>query len=353
MIKADVQSASVGYGKIRRRTDRADHVTKSFTFTTDSVLSIAHARGKTPMLNWGSRDRQQCRIAILDIRLPANAVPTRENDRTGASEMGSSAACAPRPLGPKIIRASEPFGSWWRVSLRLGGRRVHGTGLATITSAFIALGLTTAEPRDFKAADTQSHDHPTARALVHMSELVSDRTQGRHRMIVYPEGVLGEQGATFEQTRTGGIDINRTNMAPFASFVGKENIFGLPFLFRSADHLHRVLDGPIGDDILQSLEPHGFVGLAFFESGARSLYTVRRPVRTIDDIKGLRIRLQQSDLMAQMFTALGAEPVILPYTRTKTALMAGLIDAAENNWPSYVASDHYSVAPHFALTEHT
>jgi tripartite ATP-independent transporter DctP family solute receptor len=251
------------------------------------------------------------------------------------------------------MRASEPFGSWWRVSLRLRGRRVHGTGLATLTSAFLALGLTVAEPRDFRAADSQSHDHPTARALVHMSELVSDRTQGRHRMIVYPGGVLGEQEASFEQTRTGGIDINRTNMAPFASFVGKENIFGLPFLFRSADHLHRVLDGPIGDDILQSLEPHGFVGLAFFESGARSLYTVRRPVRTIDDIKGLRIRLQQSDLMVQMFAALGAEPVLLPYTRTKTALMTGLIDAAENNLPSYVASDHYSVAPHFALTEHT
>jgi tripartite ATP-independent transporter DctP family solute receptor len=269
--------------------------------------------------------------------------------------VGSSAVCADlRSLGPKIIRASKPLGSWWRVSLRLRvRRRVNGTHLATITVAFIALGLTAAEPRDFRAADTQSKDHPTARALVHMSELVSDRTQGRHRMIVYPEGVLGEQEASFEQTRTGGIDINRTNMAPLASFVGKVNIFGLPFLFRSADHLHRVLDGPIGDDILQSLEPHGFVGLAFFESGARSVYTVRRPVRTIGDIKGLRIRLQQSDLMVQMFTALGAEPVILPYTRTKTALTTGLIDAAENNWPSYVASDHYSVAPYFALTEHT
>ena len=99
---------------------------------------------------------------------------------------------------------------------------------------------TAAEPREFRAADTQSSDHPTARALVHMSELVSDRTQGRHRMIVYPGGVLGEQKATFEQTRTGGIDINRTNMAPLASFVGKANIFGLPFLFRSADHLHRI-----------------------------------------------------------------------------------------------------------------
>ena len=186
-----------------------------------------------------------------------------------------------------------------------------------------------------------------------MSELVSDRTQGRHRMIVYPGGVLGEQQATFEQTRAGGIDINRTNMAPLVNFIGQANIFGLPFLFRSAAHLHKILDGPTGEDILQSLEPHGFVGFAFFEFGARSVYTVRRPVQTMDDIKGLRIRLQQSDLMVEMFKTLGAEPVILPYTRTKTALTTGLLDAAENNWPSYVTSDHYSVAPYFALTEHT
>jgi tripartite ATP-independent transporter DctP family solute receptor len=212
---------------------------------------------------------------------------------------------------------------------------------------------TAAEPRDFRAVDTQSNDHPTAQALVHMSELVSDRTQGRHRIIVYSGGVLGEQKTNFEQTRLGAIDINRTNMAPRTSFVGKANILGLPFLFRSADHLHRILDGPVGEDILQSLEPHGFVGLAFFESGARSVYTARRPVQTIDDIKGLRIRLQESDLMVEMFATLGAEPVILPYTLTKTALTTGLIDAAENNWPSYVTSDHYSVAPYFTLTEHT
>src|SRR6476619_4736242 len=140
---------------------------------------------------------------------------------------------------------------------------------------------------------------------------------------------------------------------PSPALSAKRIFSGLPFLFRSADHLHRMLDGAIGDDILQSLEPHGFVGLTFFEAGARSVYTVRRPVRSIDDIKGLRIRLQQSDLMIEMFASLGAEPVVLPYTRTRTALATGLVDAAENNWPSYVASDHYSVAPYFALTEHT
>ena len=134
-------------------------------------------------------------------------------------------------MGSACADLTPPVGSWWRVSLQLRGRRVHGTDLATITLAFIALGLTAAEQRDFRAADTQSSDHPTARALVHMSELVSDRTQGRHRMIVYPGGVLGEQEATFEQTRTGGIDINRTNMAPSPALSAKRMFSVCPSFF--------------------------------------------------------------------------------------------------------------------------
>src|SRR5262249_40901148 len=128
-----------------------------------------------------------------------------------------------------------------RTSLRLRRFRLQGVALAI----FIALGLTTAEPRDFRAADTQSDDHPTGQALGYMSQLVRDRTQGRHRIIIYSGGLLGEQERTFEQTRVGGIDINRTNMAPLISFIGKANIFGLPFLFRSTEHLHKTLDGPI------------------------------------------------------------------------------------------------------------
>src|SRR6476660_8717153 len=119
-----------------------------------------------------------------------------------------------RSLKPKY-RVVPSFGKAMR-------RRDFIAGIAGLACAW---PQTAAEPRDFRVADTQSNDHPTARALVHMSELVSDRTQGRHRMIVYAEGLLGEQEACFEQTRTGAIDINRTNMAPLASFVGKSEYF--------------------------------------------------------------------------------------------------------------------------------
>jgi tripartite ATP-independent transporter DctP family solute receptor len=131
------------------------------------------------------------------------------------------------------------------------------------------------------------------------------------------------------------------------------NVLAMPFLFRSIEHLQKVLDGPIGNEILDSFQPYGFVGLAFYDSGARSIYNSVKPVRSIADIRGLRIRVQQSELMADMVKGLGAEPVALPYGQVLTGLATRLIDGAENNWPSFVTTDHYKHAGHYTLTEHT
>jgi TRAP-type C4-dicarboxylate transport system substrate-binding protein len=130
-------------------------------------------------------------------------------------------------------------------------------------------------------------------------------------------------------------------------------VLAMPFLFRSIEHLQKVLDGPIGNEILGSFEPYGFVGLAFYDSGARSIYNSVRPVRSLADIRGLRIRVQQSQLMSDMVRALGAEPVELPYGQVLTGLATKLIDGAENNWPSFVTTDHYKYAGYYTLTEHT
>jgi tripartite ATP-independent transporter DctP family solute receptor len=139
----------------------------------------------------------------------------------------------------------------------------------------------------------------------------------------------------------------------FGTFVPAMNVLAMPFLFRSIEHLQKVLDGPIGNEILDSFGPYGFVGLAFYDSGARSIYNSVRPIRSIADIKGLRIRVQQSELMSDMIRALGAEPVELPYGQVLTGLGTKLIDGAENNWPSFVTTDHYKFAGYYTLTEHT
>jgi tripartite ATP-independent transporter DctP family solute receptor len=210
-----------------------------------------------------------------------------------------------------------------------------------------------ASARDFRAADTQVEDYPTVQALVFMDKLVATKTGDRHRIRVFHSRQLGEEKETIEQTRVGAIDLNRTNVAPIAGFVPEANVLALPFLFRSMDHLYRVLDGPIGADVLASFEPHGFVGLTFYDSGARSIYNSVRPVRSISDLKGLRIRVQQSDLMMAMIKALGAEPIAMPYGQVLTGLTTKLIDGAENNWPSYITTNHFTAARHYTVTEHT
>jgi tripartite ATP-independent transporter DctP family solute receptor len=218
--------------------------------------------------------------------------------------------------------------------------------------------LTTVAPtrvfaREFRAADTQNDDYPTVQALNYMGGLVEQRSGGRLKIRVFHSRQLGEEKETIEQTRVGAIDLNRTNVALLGGLVPAMNVLAMPFLFHSAEHLQKVLDGPIGQEMLASFEPYGFVGLAFYDSGARSIYSSMRPVRSVADLRGLRIRVQQSELMSDMMRALGAEPVELPYGQVLTALATRLIDGAENNWPSYVTTEHYKHARFYTLTEHT
>jgi tripartite ATP-independent transporter DctP family solute receptor len=207
--------------------------------------------------------------------------------------------------------------------------------------------------REFRVADTQTADYPTVQALQLMAQIIEERTGGRHRLRVFHSRQLGEEKETIEQTRIGAIDLNRTNVAPIGSLVPAANVLSLPFLVRSFEHLHNVLDQSVGQEILAGFQRHGFVGLTFYDSGARSIYNSVKPVRSISDMKGLRIRVQQSNLMLDMMKALGADPIELPYGQVLTGLSTKLIDGAENNWPSYVTTNHYKLAPYYTLTEHT
>jgi tripartite ATP-independent transporter DctP family solute receptor len=232
----------------------------------------------------------------------------------------------------------------------IGNRRAIA---ATALGAAALLLAGAAQAREFRAADIQDESYPTVQALRVMDQLVTQRTGGRHSIRVFHSRQLGEESQTIEQTRVGAIDINRINVGAIGDVAPLLNVLALPFLFRSVDHLHKVIDGPIGQDILGSLDPYGFIGLAFYDSGARSIYTARRPVRSVSDLRGQRIRIQQSDLMEKMVRALGGTPIGLPYGQVGTALTTNLIDGAENNWPSFVSAGHYKAAPFYATTEHT
>ena len=222
-----------------------------------------------------------------------------------------------------------------------------------VVALFLAAAATGAIAREFRAADTQNEDYPTVQALRYMGRIIAERSGGRHQIRVFHSRQLGEEKETIEQTRAGAIDINRSNVALFGAFVPAMNVLAMPFLFRSIEHLQKVLDGPIGSEILDSFEPYGLIGLAFYDSGARSIYNSVRPVRSIADVKGLRLRVQQSELMSDMIRSLGGEPLQLPYGQVLTGLATGLIDGAENNWPSFVTTGHYKYAGYYTLTEHS
>src|SRR5215510_1986915 len=192
--------------------------------------------------------------------------------------------------------------------------------LAGACAALALLALPgTPSAREFRVADIQEENYPTVQALRYMDQLVTQRTNGRHRIRVFHSRQLGEESQTIEQTRVGAIDMNRINVGAIGNYAPSLNVLALPFLFRSVDHLYKVIDGPIGEEILAAVEPYGFIGLTFYDSGARSIYTARRPVRKLDDLRGQRIRIQQSDLMEKMIKALGGIPISLPYGQIGTA----------------------------------
>lgn len=217
-----------------------------------------------------------------------------------------------------------------------------------IASVFAASGV---QAREFRSADVQPMDYPTVMAEVQLGKVLSEKTGGNYTVKVYGNSTLGSEKDTVEQCKLGALDMVRVSTGAFQSIVPETIILSLPFLYRDTDHLRKVLYGPIGDRVLAKFEQAGFVGLAFWEAGARSIYA-KKPVRNLADIKGMKIRVQQSDLWVDLIRAMGANPTPIPTGEVFTALKTGLVDAAENNYPTYETSHHYEAAPVFSETQH-
>ncbi|MCD2183842.1 TRAP transporter substrate-binding protein [Rhizobium sp. TRM96647] len=217
----------------------------------------------------------------------------------------------------------------------------------------LAAGTVHAQEITLRSADIHPDGYPTVEAVKYMGQLVSERTNGRIKIEVTNNAALGSEKDTIEQTRFGVIDMNRVNAAPFNNLVPQTVVLGLPFLFRSTEHMHKTVDGPIGDEILAAFEPHGLVGLAFYDSGARSFYTTKKPIEKLADLQGMKIRVQQSDLWIAMMEAFGANATPMPFGEVYSSLETGVVDGAENNWPSYESSRHFEVSKNYTLTEHS
>lgn len=205
----------------------------------------------------------------------------------------------------------------------------------------------------FFYAENQTADYPTTLGAQRFAELVQERTQGRIHIIVESEAKLGAESEVLEQIQYGGIAFARISLSQIAEQAPEMNVLQLPYLYRDSEHMWRVLDGEIGEEFLQKVSPYGYIGLSWYDAGARSFYSVDRPITCLEDFQGMTIRVQESDMMVDMVEALGAKAVKIAYSSVYSALQRQTIDGAENNWPSYEAMNHYEVAPYFTVDEHT
>lgn len=206
--------------------------------------------------------------------------------------------------------------------------------------------------RPLFAADSQPDDYPTTQGLHAIDRLLNERTNGEMRVQVYPGGQMGAEKDTLEIAVFGGLDLTRVNLAPINSIVPQTIVLALPFLFRSIEHSRAAFDGPVGRKILDAMMPHGLRGMCYYDSGARSFYNTKRPIYSPDDIAGMKIRVQNSDIYVAMMQALGANPTPIPYGEVYQSLVQGVVDGAENNYPSYESSRHFEAAGHYSLTRH-
>ena len=207
--------------------------------------------------------------------------------------------------------------------------------------------------RDFRSAEVHPADYPTTLAVKQMGKTLSEQTKGRLGVKVYPSGALGTEKDNIEQVKIGGLDMMRIYTGALNSVVPETMVIALPYVFRDTAHMRRVLDGPVGDDILAAMESQGLVGLAFYDGGTRSVYTAKRPVKSLADMKGLKVRVPQSDLFVAMIQAMGGSPTPMPLGEVFTAMKTGIVDGAENNVVSFDASRHFEAAKYFNLTEHS
>lgn len=204
-----------------------------------------------------------------------------------------------------------------------------------------------------KSSDTHPDGYPTVEAVKYFGQLLQERTNGRYSVEVYHSAQLGQEADTIEQVRSGVIELNRISMAPFNSLVPLTMIPSLPYLFTSPEHARKVMMSEIGDEIAAGFDQHGVVVLAYYDGGARSFYNSKKPINSLADLAGQKYRVIQSDVFVDMVAALGATATPMPYGEVYSSIETGVIDGAENNFPSYESAKHFEVAKNYSLDEHT
>jgi tripartite ATP-independent transporter DctP family solute receptor len=206
-----------------------------------------------------------------------------------------------------------------------------------------------------KATDVHPLGYPTVEAVVRMGKKLEAATDGRLSVQMYPSMQLGGEKEMIEQAQVGALAMARISVGPMGPLVPELNVFNLPFMFRDAAHMEKIIDGEIGDELMRKLSDHptaGLIGLAWMNAGTRNVYNAKKPIRSIDDLKGLKIRMMGNPIFVDTMNSLGGNGVSMGFDQLINAMQTGVVDGAENNYPSYTSGQHYRYAKYFSLTEH-
>lgn len=227
--------------------------------------------------------------------------------------------------------------------------------LTRIAAATLLAGITCtaafAQQQTLRLAHGLNDKHPVHLAMVRFADLAKQKSNGDIEVKVFANGTLGQERETLEQVQNGVLEMTKASASPLETFAPEYKVFNLPFVFASKEHFFKVVTGPVGDSILAASSNRGFIGLTFYDSGARSFYA-KKPINTPDDLKGLKIRVQQSPTTIKMVQALGASPTPMAWGEVYPALQTGVVDGAENNVTALTTGRHGEVVKFFSLTEH-
>ena len=204
----------------------------------------------------------------------------------------------------------------------------------------------------FSYAENQDEDYPTTLGGQYFADLVEEKTNGRIKILIQHSGVRGNESQVISQLKYGGVDFARISISELTNEIKALNVLQLPYLYENSEHMWKVLDGKIGNYFLDVVSEYEMIGLSWYDAGARNFYTKDRPIQKLEDFEGLKIRVQESDMIASMVEYLGGEPVKKPYSEVYSLLEKSEVDGAENNWPSYESMQHYEVAGYYTLDEH-
>ncbi|WP_180125720.1 TRAP transporter substrate-binding protein [Rhodoferax sp. BLA1] len=227
--------------------------------------------------------------------------------------------------------------------------------LTTLAATLLLAGMGAtsawAQTQTLRLAHGLNDKHPVHLAMVRFAELAKQKSNGELEVKVFPNGTLGQERETLEQVQNGILEMTKASASPLETFAPEYKVFNLPFVFRNKDHFFKVLDGKVGETILNASKSRGFIGLTFYDSGARSFYA-KKVINTPDDLKGMKIRVQQSPTTIKMIQALGASPTPMAWGEVYSALQAGVVDGAENNVTALTTGRHGEVSKFFSQTEH-